>query len=384
MSKTRGNTLDPPGPHRAVRHRRPALRPDHRHRPPANDMRITTGKLENARNFANKVWNAGPLRDDRAARAGRSCGLARSCLRRTPGGPLDCRKAAPGNCRGPDPPCRLLSWGEAQQKLLRVRLGRLLRLVHRDGQDPPPVGGWPVSAAHPGPRPGANAAAAASVHALHHRGKSGRTSYRGCLPRGNLPASIMVGSLPAVRAVTAGPAGRGRGLPGDAGHPRGAEHPGAAPHSRQPAAGGGWWRPTAGGTRWKKRLESYAPCPGWNRSASFSADSGEAEASRGVTLVVNPLVVRLALEGVVDLSAEQQRLQEELDSTRKNLQRVEQTGIQPQFQGQGPARCRGKPKRSVSSRSLNRRGGWSKYWRTWRHSLGPQPGRRPGNPGRTD
>ena len=47
--------------------------------------------------------------------------------------------------------------------------------------------------------------------------------------------------------------------------------------------------------------------------------------------MVNPLVVRLALEGVVDLSAEQQRLQEELDSTRKNLQRVEQLVSNPNF-----------------------------------------------------
>ena len=52
---------------------------------------------------------------------------------------------------------------------------------------------------------------------------------------------------------------------------------------------------------------------------------------RGVTLVVNPLVVRLPLEGVVDLSAEQQRLQQELKNCRKNLERVERLVANPDF-----------------------------------------------------
>ena len=40
--------------------------------------------------------------------------------------------------------------------------------------------------------------------------------------------------------------------------------------------------------------------------------------------MVNPLVVRLPLAGIVDLDAESQRLDQELESTRRNQQRVEQ------------------------------------------------------------
>ena len=53
-------------------------------------------------------------------------------------------------------------------------------------------------------------------------------------------------------------------------------------------------------------------------------DSGEAEGEVGVSLVVNPLVVRLPLTGIVDLDTESQRLAQELDSTLRNQQRVEQ------------------------------------------------------------
>ena len=46
---------------------------------------------------------------------------------------------------------------------------------------------------------------------------------------------------------------------------------------------------------------------------------------------MNPLVVRLPLEGVVDLSAEQQRLQEELANTRRELERKEKLVNNPNF-----------------------------------------------------
>jgi valyl-tRNA synthetase len=44
---------------------------------------------------------------------------------------------------------------------------------------------------------------------------------------------------------------------------------------------------------------------------------------RGISLVVNPLVVHLPLEGVVDLVAEERRLRQELDNCVKNVKRVE-------------------------------------------------------------
>ncbi len=52
---------------------------------------------------------------------------------------------------------------------------------------------------------------------------------------------------------------------------------------------------------------------------------------KGVTLVVNPLVVRLALEGIVDLSLESQRLQEERSECVRNLDRVSTLVSNPDF-----------------------------------------------------
>ena len=60
-------------------------------------------------------------------------------------------------------------------------------------------------------------------------------------------------------------------------------------------------------------------------------EAGTEEQSRGVTLVVNPLVIRLTLEGVVDLSAEESRLRGELDGSLQNLQRVEALVANPNF-----------------------------------------------------
>ena len=51
----------------------------------------------------------------------------------------------------------------------------------------------------------------------------------------------------------------------------------------------------------------------------------------GVTLVVTPLVVRLPLEGVVDLDAEGERLRAELADCDKNLERVEKLVSNPNF-----------------------------------------------------
>ena len=71
----------------------------------------------------------------------------------------------------------------------------------------------------------------------------------------------------------------------------------------------------------------------------LSGSSGPAEHPRGITLVVNPLrqskggllVVRLPLEGVVDLSAEAERLQADLDNCRKSINRVEALVANPDF-----------------------------------------------------
>ena len=58
---------------------------------------------------------------------------------------------------------------------------------------------------------------------------------------------------------------------------------------------------------------------------------GGSETTRGVSLVINPLVVRLPLADVVDLAAESDRLGRELDDARRNQQRVEQLLANPNF-----------------------------------------------------
>ncbi len=62
-----------------------------------------------------------------------------------------------------------------------------------------------------------------------------------------------------------------------------------------------------------------------------ASDTGASENTRGVTLVVTPLVVRLPLEGVVDLDAEGDRLRSELADCDKNLERVEKLVSNPNF-----------------------------------------------------
>ena len=72
---------------------------------------------------------------------------------------------------------------------------------------------------------------------------------------------------------------------------------------------------------------------GSGQTQDSGTEAGIPEPSRGITLVVNPLVIRLALEGVIDLSAEEGRLKKELDGSLKNLQRVEALVFQSQLQG---------------------------------------------------
>ena len=62
-----------------------------------------------------------------------------------------------------------------------------------------------------------------------------------------------------------------------------------------------------------------------------SGASNDGNGLRGVTLVVSSLVVRLPLEGVVDLDAEGERLRSELADCARNLERVEKLVSNPNF-----------------------------------------------------
>ena len=62
-----------------------------------------------------------------------------------------------------------------------------------------------------------------------------------------------------------------------------------------------------------------------------NGDSKDLDLPKWVTLVVNPLIIHLPLEGVVDLSAEEVRLRSELDDCLKNKGRVEKLVSNPNF-----------------------------------------------------
>ena len=93
------------------------------------------------------------------------------------------------------------------------------------------------------------------------------------------------------------------------------------------------------------------------RIVSGASESGTE--MRGVTLVVSPLVVRLPLEGVVDLDAEGERLRAELADCDRNLERVEKLGLQPQLPRKGPPRRGrergGPPRRPPRTKAAPRR-----------------------------
>ena len=59
--------------------------------------------------------------------------------------------------------------------------------------------------------------------------------------------------------------------------------------------------------------------------------NGDSDTAQAMTLVVDPLVVTLPLEGLVDLAAERERLEKEMKECVSNLQRVETLLSNPNF-----------------------------------------------------
>ena len=55
------------------------------------------------------------------------------------------------------------------------------------------------------------------------------------------------------------------------------------------------------------------------------------DSTKSITLVVNPLVIRIPLEGVVDLTYEEERLTKELNEALGNKSRVEKLVSNPNF-----------------------------------------------------
>ena len=330
MSKTRGNTMDPL--ELIDRYGTDALRfALSTGTAPGNDLRITEGKLEAARNFANKVWNAARFvitslegQDDLAG--WRDLPSLEHREDRWIVSLLD-RVTAEVNQA-----LATFELGEAQQKLYDfiwnefcdwyIEMAKV-RMRSSDGE------------AGPSPRPVLAHVLERTLRLLHPfmpfitEEIWGNLTSR--LPHeGELSPSIMIADYPQAESPR---------------YDRQAEEEISLVMQTIRAV-----RNTRAQLRIpaNQRLEALVEANGLrgameeeaevirtlSRVDPLSITSGApdaAEQTRGVTLVVNPLVVRLPLEGVVDLAAEQDRLREELANCQRELERKEKLVNNPNF-----------------------------------------------------
>ncbi len=318
MSKTRGNTLDPLD--LLEQYGTDALRfALTTGTAPGNNLRLSNEKLESARNFANKIWNAARFViaavEDRDDLHGWSDPVAAQHREdRWIIGRLDALTADVNRCLAE------FELGEAQQKLYDF--------VWNDFCD------WYIEMAKVRLREDDGAVAVTLVHVLE---RSLRLLHpfmpfvteeiwqnlvsRIPAPESGLSPSIMIAEYPQTDQMRTAPDAESemdvvmqtiRAIRN------------IRAQLRIPAA---------------QKLEAVIESNGMRRVVEEEreaisvlaridplrvADSESGEGATGVSLVVNPLVVRLPLTGVVDLDAEQQRLDQELESTRRNEARVEQ------------------------------------------------------------
>ncbi len=341
MSKTRGNTLDPLD--LIDRYGTDALRfALSTGTAPGNDLRLTEGKLEAARNFANKVWNAARF-------------VLTSLAEPSPEAPSD-KTPSPGSsdlAGWRNLPClehREDRWivslldqvtaevnrdladfelGEAQQKLYDFIWNEFCDWYIEMAKVRMRAGAG--EAAGPSPRPVLAYVLERTLRLLHPfmpfiteeiwQNLTARLPRENALPD-SLPDSIMVAPYP------------------QANLPR---------RDRQAEAEISLVMQTIRAVRntraqlripANQRLEASLEAGALHRAMEeeaevirtlsrveplrITASPPEAgEPHRGVTLLVSPLVLRLPLEGVVDLAAEQQRLQGELNHCQRELDRKE-------------------------------------------------------------
>ncbi len=327
MSKTRGNTLDPLD--LIELYGTDALRfALTTGTAPGNDLRITEGKLEAARNFANKVWNAARyvmtgLEGQTALEGWSDLPALEHREDRWIVSRLDRVTVEVGEA------LESFELGEAQQKLYEFVWNdfcdwyiEMAKIRLRSGVGPSPL---PVLA-HVLER---------TLRLLHpFMPFITEEIWQNLMARlpseGDRPASIMIAPYPQAQPPRAD---------------RQAEEEVNLVMQAIRAVRN---------TRAQLRIPADRPLPAQVQADGFqqaieeeaqviqalsrveplqvlSGDSPASDAMNGVTLVVNPLVVRLPLEGVIDLSAERQRLEGELDNARKNLARVENLVSNPNF-----------------------------------------------------
>ena len=326
MSKTRGNTRDPL--ELVEQYGADALRfALTTGTAPGNNLRLSDDKLESARNFANKIWNAARFvisavrgRDDLEGWYELPNPVHRED--RWIVSRLDAVTAAVGDGLAE------FELGEAQQKLYDF--------VWNDFCD------WYIEMAKVrlrGAEPGEAAATLAHVleralRLLHPfmpfvTEEIWQNLTAGLpAPAAGLPASIMVASYPSADASRAAPDAE-------------AEVDVVMQTIRAVRNVRAQLRIPAG-----QRLEAVIESNGMDQvvaeeKAVMGAlarmeplrviSSGEDGPAAGVSLVVNPLVVRLPLTGIVDLAAETERLGKELDDIRVNEERVQRLLDNPNF-----------------------------------------------------
>ena len=318
MSKTRGNTLDPLD--LLQQYGTDALRfALTTGTAPGNNLRLSSDKLESARNFANKIWNAARFvitavegRDDLAGWHDLITPQHRED--RWIVGRLDALTVAVNDCLDE------FELGEAQQ--------RLYDFVWNDFCD------WYIEMAKVRLREGDPTAAVTLVHVLE---RSLRLLHpfmpfvteeiwqnlvaRVPAPASGLQPSIMISEYPQAESVRSAPDAE-------------SEMDVVMQTIRAVRNMRAQLRIPAG-----QKLEASIETNGMQTVVEQEREAisvlarveplsivsaAESESAASVSLVVNPLVVRLPLVGIVDLDAESDRLGKELEETRRNEARVQQ------------------------------------------------------------
>ena len=318
MSKTRGNTLDPLD--LLQQYGTDALRfALTTGTAPGNNLRLSSDKLESARNFANKIWNAARFvitavegRDDLAGWHDSITPQHRED--RWIVGRLDALTVAVNDCLDE------FELGEAQQ--------RLYDFVWNDFCD------WYIEMAKVRLREGDPTAAVTLVHVLE---RSLRLLHpfmpfvteeiwqnlvaRMPAPASGLQPSIMISEYPQAESVRSAPDAE-------------SEMDVVMQTIRAVRNMRAQLRIPAG-----QKLEASIETNGMQTVVEQEREAisvlarveplsivsaAESESAASVSLVVNPLVVRLPLVGIVDLDAESDRLGKELEETRRNEARVQQ------------------------------------------------------------
>ena len=318
MSKTRGNTLDPLD--LLEQYGTDALRfALTTGTAPGNNLRLSNDKLESARNFANKIWNAARFvitavegRDDLNGWYDRITPQHRED--RWIVGRLDALTAAANDCLNE------FELGEAQQKLYDF--------VWNDFCD------WYIEMAKVRLRNGDSTAAVTLVHVLERALRLlhpfmpfvteeiwQNLVARVPAPPTDLPPSIMIAEYPQAPSVRSAPDAE-------------SEMEVVMQTIRAVRNMRAQLRIPAG-----QKLEAAIETNGMRNVVEEEREAisvlarveplsvlsaAESENAGGVSLVVNPLVVRLPLAGIVDLDTEFQRLGQELEATRTNEARVTQ------------------------------------------------------------